>query len=213
VGGPDKLFGANVRRDDVKGSPIVPGSAKRIIEEGEFVLYGVSMLRGHYAAGRYVEGDIFEPGTLVDYVEPAKAAFREEKKYMVREFSYDPSKAGDVESSIESSKAELNQIRQRAIFWCKGHFGEVYHCWMHLKVIRAFAESVLRYGLPVNFTSFFLSSNPKREATATKQLTQAIVQARPELKQKCHYLLEDGGDEMDKLPYVCQKFTVIGAAN
>merc|ERR1712161_75144 len=35
-----------------------------------------------------------------------------------------------------------------------GYFeGEVFVAWMHIKVIRVFAESVLRYGLPVDFTS------------------------------------------------------------
>lgn len=221
VGTNDGKFGASLQkaRSNIKGSPVVPGSYKRIVEEGEYVLYGVTILKGHYEAGRYIDGgDVFEPGTFVDYLEPVKNAFRE-KKYIVRDFSYDPSKAGDVESSIETTKGDLSQIRQRAIFWCRGHFGEVYHGWVHLKVIRAFVESVLRYGLPVDFTSFFLSPNPRKEATLTKQVTEAVLHVRPELKAKRHYIIEEGddeeedndGDEMDKLPYVCQKFTVIGA--
>jgi V-type H+-transporting ATPase subunit C len=50
-----------LKRSSVKGSPVVPGSLKRIFEEGEFVLYAVTVLRGHYTAG-YFEGETFIQG-------------------------------------------------------------------------------------------------------------------------------------------------------
>lgn len=46
------------------GSPVVPGSLKKAAEEGEFVMYAMTILKGHYEAGTVVE-DIFTPGMLL----------------------------------------------------------------------------------------------------------------------------------------------------
>lgn len=39
------------------------------------------------------------------------------------------------------------------IVWCRTHFAEAFSSWMHIKALRVFTESVLRYGLPVNFVA------------------------------------------------------------
>lgn len=57
----DGRFGAGVQRDKKKGSPVVPGSHVRVLSEGEYVLFSVTILRGQTEAGRY-EGDTFVPG-------------------------------------------------------------------------------------------------------------------------------------------------------
>lgn len=61
VGQDDGKFGPALDRSKVKGSPVVPGSAKKLVEEGESVMYVVTLLRGHYQAGIYVD-DVFTPG-------------------------------------------------------------------------------------------------------------------------------------------------------
>lgn len=42
------------------------------------------------------------------------------------------------------------------VLWCKVNFGEAFANWTHLKCIRLFVESVLRYGLPVNFLAILM---------------------------------------------------------
>ncbi len=61
VGQNDGKFGRAVKRDDVKGSPVIPGSRKKVFEEGENVLYAITVLKGHYSAG-FFEGDVFQAG-------------------------------------------------------------------------------------------------------------------------------------------------------
>lgn len=61
VGRNDGRFGPGIKRAAVKGSPVVPGSKKKIIEEGDLTLYAVTVLRGHYEAGYFVD-DVFTPG-------------------------------------------------------------------------------------------------------------------------------------------------------
>lgn len=151
-------------------------------------------------------------GHFVDYLEPIRHAFRE-KRFTVREVSYDASKAGGVDGAIQQGEAEMTQVRNAALRWCRAHFGEVYSGWMHLKVIQAFVESVLRYGLPVDFLTFLLEPNMKVEKEVRARLTKTVLQMRPELQMKKLMLAdeeEEGADESDSLPYVLLKFPIIG---
>ncbi len=158
----------------------------------------------------------FLVGNFVDYVEPLKQAFRE-KRFIVRDIVFDATKAGGVDGVIQQAEHEMNQVRNAALRWCRAHFGEVYGGWMHLKLVQAFVESVLRYGLPVDFVTFLVVPNPKVEKEVRTRLTNVVLQLRPELQMKKLLLSDEeedgeGGDDSDTLPYVCLKFAVIGAS-
>ncbi|KFV41193.1 V-type proton ATPase subunit C 2, partial [Gavia stellata] len=45
--------------------------------------------------------------------------------------------------------------------WLKVNFSEAFVAWIHMKALRVFVESVLRYGLPVNFQAMLLQPNRK----------------------------------------------------
>merc|ERR1712238_503920 len=104
-----------------------------------------------YESG-YFEGEEFMKGTEVDLVAEFTRVCRE-KRFQVREFQYDPKKASQSAMALERFQVEVDGMRTGLARWCKTHYGEVFVAWMHIKVIRVFAESVLRYGLPVDFTS------------------------------------------------------------
>lgn len=55
---------------------------------------------------------------------------------------------------------------------CKANFGECYASWNHLKVLRLFIESVLRYGLPPDFQSILVYAKPGKQAQARKYLNK-----------------------------------------
>ena len=148
----------------------------------------------------------------MDYVEPLAHAFRE-KRFVLREFKYDASKAGSLDTQLEQTKTELQQTSTTIIRWCRAHYGEVYSGWVHLKVVRAFTESVLRYGLPVDFSSMFIEPNLRREKTLKSLLTKTIARLSPHLSQAgAAPEEEDEEEDAENLPYVCHKFTVIGAS-
>ena len=46
---------------------------------------------------------------------------------------------------------EEKAIKGRVVFWLQTAYAEVFLRWVHLKALRAFVESVLRYGLPPQF--------------------------------------------------------------
>jgi hypothetical protein len=184
VGKNDGRFGPSLTaaRATTTGSPVAPGSAIKVKTEGEMILYTVVALKGQHEAGTINEaGDVVE-GKRIDYLEPLKSAFRE-KRFVVRDFVFDASKAGSLDGIIEKAKLDVQQTNATLIRWCKAHFGELYAGWIHLKVIKTFAESVLRYGLPVDFLSVIAEPNMKSEKLALKSLTGAVLKLRPSLKK------------------------------
>ena len=155
---------------------------------------------------------LFNTGNAIDFIEPLKSTYRE-KRYVIREFSYDSTKSGGVDGLILSAEAEVKQVHQTIIRWCQAHYGEVYSGHIHLRVIRGFIESVLRYGLPLDFLPIFIEPNMKREKQLKLALANTISRLRPELSSNQKDLNEAEEDEEDSenLPFVCQKFAVIGA--
>ena len=55
--------------------------------------------------------------------------------------------------------------------WFKVNFREAFIAWIHIKALRAFVESVLRYGLPVNFQAVLLQP---RKRSCTKRLREVL---------------------------------------
>ena len=74
-------------------------------------------------------------------------------------------------------------------------------------------ESVLRYGLPLDFLPVFVEPNMKKEKILKIALLEAITRIRPELAKKVEVDVEgEEEDDAENLPFVCQKFSVIGAS-
>ncbi|KAG7154504.1 V-type proton ATPase subunit C-like [Homarus americanus] len=71
-----------------------------------------------------------------------------ENKFVVREFTYN-------EEELTAGKNELSKLINDK----KRHF--CFICWIHVKAIRVFVESVLRYGLPVNFQAILVHPHKK----------------------------------------------------
>jgi len=150
-------FGQLVDRHVKRGSPVVPGSLQLVTEDGDSLLYALTILKSQYEAG-YFEGDEFQAGTKVDFeTEFANACMA--KRYAIRDFTYDPGQASLNSMALEHLQVEVDGMRSGLTRWCKTHYGEAFVAWMHIKVIRVFAESVLRYGLPVDFTAVLYKSS------------------------------------------------------
>jgi len=151
------------------------------------VLYTVVILKGQYEAG-HIEGDEFKQGNFVDFFDNFKASARE-KRFIVREFEYDPSaKTVSTQEQADDLDAQVQQQKGSMVRWCKTHFGEAFSAWVHVKVIRAFVESVLRYGLPPNFVLAVLKLTPNKE----KQVMQALDRV---MQVDATAFMSDGADE------------------
>ena len=78
-------------------------------------------------------------------------------------------------------------------------------------MIRGFVESVLRYGLPVDFLATFVEPAPKKDKQALDSLVNGIGQIREDLRIQRAEDDEDDVENSDHLPFVCHKFQVTGA--
>lgn len=121
---------------------VVPRSVKKIATDGEYALFGVTVFK--------------------KCAEEFKAACRE-RRYTIRDFTYDASAI--IQSAEEEERLKDEAAEQLITFtkWTETAFAETFIAMVHLKALRAFAESVLRYGLPVNFDVALLVPRPKTE--------------------------------------------------
>lgn len=128
---------------------VVPRSSKLVLEDADQGIYTVTMFRK----------------TLEAFKNNAR-----EKKYTVRDFQYSKE---NIETGLNERK-NLEKAQKKAyvplIRWLKGNFSEAFINWMHVKALRLFTESVLRYGLPANFLTVMLEPNKKVDKKLREKL-------------------------------------------
>ena len=231
-------YGRAGNREAMKGSPVVPGSAALVYESDTQVMYTITVLRGHTVQGSFDEDtSVFQPGSYVDYVPAISTAFREKKctvrryKAPVQTGATDGSDTNTTTEAVEQSahagldariaklQTEVDQSQSTILRWSAAHFGDTFSAFLHLKVVHVFVESVLRYGVPADFGSFFAVPSPGRVEEARAALCDAVLKARPRLHEQ-H--VDDGdGEDGDEdggegngsengrnLPFVCHFFKV-----
>lgn len=117
---------------------IVPASSQLITSDSEHCLYTVTLFRK----------------VIDEFKHHAR-----ERKFVVRDFVWD-------DNQIAATKEELTKLNQDKkknfgplVRWLRVNFGEAFIAWIHVKALRVFVESVLRYGLPVNFQAMLLQPN------------------------------------------------------
>lgn len=79
-----------------------------------------------------------------------------EKRYVVRDFKWNAdellNEKKEAQIAIQSEREQWTTLVRLS----KANFGELYSCWMHIKCIRIFVESILRYGLPPSFKPYVI---------------------------------------------------------
>ncbi|KAI9922215.1 hypothetical protein PsorP6_000220 [Peronosclerospora sorghi] len=198
-------YGPKTERGNVRGSPVVPGSSRKLLEEGDLAVFTVTLLKGQYQPGFLDKEGNFEPGSTLDYIEDFKTCAKE-KRYVAREFSFDPTSHASNEETLAELEVEVDRLSSALIRWCKAHFGETFIAWMHIKIIRVFVESVLRYGLPVNFIVVMYKPHPGKE----KKLRSVLAKRYAHLQPAQFSGLEEGtssSSQAEYFPYVTNTFT------
>nr|XP_048295718.1 V-type proton ATPase subunit C 2 isoform X1 [Myodes glareolus]XP_048295719.1 V-type proton ATPase subunit C 2 isoform X1 [Myodes glareolus] len=165
---------------------VVPRSTKLIAEDNEAGLFTVTLFRK----------------VTEDFKVKAK-----ENKFIVREFYYD-------EKEIKREREEMTRLLSDKkhqygplLRWLKVNFSEAFIAWIHIKALRVFVESVLRYGLPVNFQAVLLQPQKK---SATKRLREVLNSVFRHLDEVAAASLLDASVEIpglqlsnqDYFPYV-----------
>lgn len=166
-------YGTNVDRHKTRGSPVVPGSLKKVHSDEDSILYSITILKGQYEAG-YYENNEFQPGHKIDFIDEFSRICKE-KRYVLRDnFVWDPNSSAKASMVLEQLQVEVDGMKLALSRWCKNHYGDSFVAWMHIKVIRVFVEAVLRYGLPVDFTAVLYKVLPHKDEDLIKALDKHL---------------------------------------
>uniref|UniRef100_A0A8D0DIX4 V-type proton ATPase subunit C n=1 Tax=Salvator merianae TaxID=96440 RepID=A0A8D0DIX4_SALMN len=128
---------------------VVPRSTKLIAEDAEGGLFTVTLFR--------------------KVMDEFKVKARE-NKFIVREFYFDEKELKSEKEEMRKLASDKKQQYGPLLRWLKVNFSEAFVAWIHIKALRVFSESVLRYGLPVNFQAMLLQPNKK----STKKLREVL---------------------------------------
>lgn len=172
------------QRAEVLGSPIVPGSAVRIKTVGEETLYTVVSLRGHLSpcvVTTAVSQDdvswevVVSEGKFTDYFEPLKISARE-NGFTVRKYSYNLVFGGALDAEIRTAEVLVHEHWNGVGSGCSltRHFDEMYSAWVHTKVLQAYVESILRYGLPAEFVCLWIEPSMAHEKKSFDKMTKIV---------------------------------------
>uniref|UniRef100_A0A3Q2H1N7 V-type proton ATPase subunit C n=1 Tax=Equus caballus TaxID=9796 RepID=A0A3Q2H1N7_HORSE len=164
---------------------VVPRSTKLIAEDNEGGLFTVTLFRK----------------VIDDFKTKAK-----ENKFTVREYYYDEKEIKREREEMSRLLSDKKQQYGPLLRWLKVNFSETFIAWIHIKALRVFVESVLRYGLPVNFQAVLLQ--PKK--SSAKRLREVLNSVFRHLDQVAAASILDASVEIpglqlnnqDYFPYV-----------
>ncbi|KAG6866796.1 hypothetical protein C0991_008732 [Blastosporella zonata] len=119
---------------------VVPRSSKLITSDEDYSLFGVVVFKRTH--------DEFAQGCR-------------ENKFILREFVYSEAEFAKQQEELNTADTTEKELWTELLRLSRTNFSESFKILVHLKVIRLFVESVLRYGLPANYLGLVIEPNPK----------------------------------------------------
>ncbi|KAJ2065166.1 Vacuolar ATP synthase subunit C [Coemansia sp. S2] len=120
---------------------VVPRSSKRIAEDSEYVLYSVVLFKR----------------VLDEFTTKARDA-----RFIVRDFVYDEEAMARDQLKAREIVEQEEELLDNIAEWIKGSFSAVFSAWVHIKALRVFVESILRYGIPPDFLPILVKPSSKQ---------------------------------------------------
>jgi len=134
-------------------------------------------------------------------VEPFKQA-ASKKKFVVRDFTYNPDETDDKKEKLSEHIGQKQEMSADLTRWCKTSFGDTFQGWVHLKIVRLFVESVLRFGLPRDYVFMILEPNMKKEKSIRDALQSVYASLGSEHLQGDTGDVSVAGLQEEFFPYV-----------
>lgn len=120
---------------------VVPESSNVIDEDLEFFLVNVVLFRKK--------------------VDDFKNECRK-SKFIIRDFKYTAGAEQTDEATFKKLGDEKEDLKRKFVHWVKTSFRDTFAAWVHIKAIRLYVESVLRYGVR-EFVFILTAPNKKNE--------------------------------------------------
>jgi len=124
---------------------VVPRSSTKLAQDEEFALYTVTLFKKH----------------IPEFVQKARA-----KKFIPREFTWADNGSEKAKQEIDSARILERKLWNETLRLARTAWSDEFMAWIHIKALRVYVESVLRYGLPLEYTSAIIGvsyfSTPKQ---------------------------------------------------
>lgn len=109
---------------------VVPRSAELVASDSEFTLYAVTVFKKH----------------SVEFVHKCR-----EQKWIPRDFKYVEGGKEEERKEVERVGGDERKVWGETLRLGRTAWSEAVMVWIHILVLRVFVETVLRYGLPLDF--------------------------------------------------------------
>ncbi|KAF9073750.1 hypothetical protein BDP27DRAFT_1288618 [Rhodocollybia butyracea] len=121
-------------------SMVVPRSASSIASDDEYTLFSVVIFRRVHD----------------EFIQQCR-----ENKFINRDFVYSEEEINKQRQELDMADVTERELWTELLHLSRINFSESFQILVHLKVIRLFVESVLRYGLPANYIGIVIQPDSK----------------------------------------------------
>lgn len=111
---------------------VVPRSALQLTSDEEFTLYAVTTFKKHSQ----------------EFIHKSR-----EKRWTPREYKHVDGGKEEEQKELDRFRADERKLWGEALRLGRTGWGEAVMIWMHVLALRVFVETVLRYGLPLEYIS------------------------------------------------------------
>jgi V-type H+-transporting ATPase subunit C len=137
---------------------IVPRSSSQIAADDEYTLFSVVIFRRVHD----------------EFLQKCR-----ENKFIVRDFVYSDDAIQKQRQEMDVTDTTEKELWTELLRLSRTNFSESYQILIHLKVVRLFVESVLRYGLPANYVGLVIKPQPKTEKKVFSVLQDQLSYLKP----------------------------------
>ncbi|KAJ6180577.1 hypothetical protein N7519_011038 [Penicillium mononematosum] len=127
---------------------VVPRSAQLVASDSEFTLYAVAAFKKHSA----------------EFVHKCR-----EQKWIPRDFKYVEGGKEEERKEVERVGGDERKVWGETLRLGRTAWSEAVMVWIHILVLRVFVETVLRYGLPLDFVCALVRTQTSKQADRAKQ--------------------------------------------
>jgi V-type H+-transporting ATPase subunit C len=146
---------------------VVPRSASFVVSDDEFSLYAVTTFKKHSP----------------EFVHKVR-----EKKWIPRDYKYKEGGKEEEQKEVKRVEAEEKKVWGETLRLGRTGWSEGVMCLVHVIVLRVFVETVLRYGLPLDYVSVLVKVSTWASLAETcKHSIVANKSPRPTPNEKSGY--------------------------
>ncbi|CAK7273733.1 Vacuolar ATP synthase subunit C [Sporothrix epigloea] len=131
---------------------VVPRSAIQVAEDEEFALFSVTTFKKY----------------STEFLQKCR-----EQKWTPRQYKYVVGGKEEEQRELQRVAREEKKVWSEALWLARTSWSESIMIWMHALTLRVFVETVLRYGLPLDFLSVLIKTSPRTVSKVKTSLDAA----------------------------------------